>query len=212
MVFDRSMNFSSSSPKGSAPAGRYFQTYTALSGGADVILPSRSQLLTLIHRYGRNIFRCWRNTHNPAARNLPFHLRQVSEEAGDPSRQVWSIAHQEAELQPGRGGAEGKKNAASNLLAGRAARLSFVFSVPAVFPFNTDPLQLPVCPQEVASCPFTGSGGGKRKPRPQVLYRYKNTLLSLWVLQFRRGGNGSFLSPWLLYRSIATLNALVRNL
>lgn len=104
MVFDRSTNFSSSSPKGSAPPSRYFQTHAALSGGADVALLSRSPLLTLIHRYGRNIFCRWRNTHNPAARNRPFHLRQVPEEAGDASRQVWSIAHQQAELQAGRGG------------------------------------------------------------------------------------------------------------
>lgn len=41
----------------------------------------------------------------------------------------------------------------------------------------------------------------------QVLYRHKTALLSLWVLQFKRGGNGSFLSPWLLDGSIATLNA-----
>lgn len=149
MVFDRSMNFSSSSPKGSAPPSRYFQTHAALCGGADVALLSRSPLLTLIHRYGRNIFRRWRNTHNPAARNRPFHLRQVPEEAGDASGQVWSIAHQQAELQAGRGGGGGERRHRQQSVS----RQSSAFPVPPVSPFNTDPLKLPLCPPAAASRP-----------------------------------------------------------
>lgn len=77
-----------------------------LSGGTGA--PAPTQTLTLIHGYGRNVLGCWRHAHHAAARNLPLHLRQVPEEAGDPGGQVRSIAHQQAELQPG-GEEEGNK-------------------------------------------------------------------------------------------------------
>lgn len=157
-----------------------------LSGGTGA--PTQKQTLTLIHRYGRNVFRCWRHADDAAARNLPLHLRQVPEEAGDPGGQVRSIAHQQAELEPqGRGGGEQTREQNSQpVVSRRAAPVSFVPSVPTAFPLNAAALKSPIHTQS-GQLPFTG---GRRKQ----VYGCTNTLLSLRLLEFRRGGNGSFLA------------------
>lgn len=82
---------------------------------------------------------------------------------------------------------------------------------PGWFPFQNHPIKSPTCPQLVASCPFMGKGGGKRKAK-DVLYGHKPTLLSLGAAAGQGWWLWQIFVPWLLYRGFATLSACARTL